>query len=618
MNLLSLLINPFADLAPKPKKTVTEKATGHRWITEGNEQGPYSSKSWQVEVQNTHNDMRIETVTLMTSAQVGKDVMVENVLVYIIEDDPCSITYCYENDDKVKEYLKTRFMPIVRKTPGMSELVPESKASGNDNTIDLKIFPGGVLRGVGAETEGNLSSVSCRVLIFNEVDRYKLNVQKAGDILGIGKKRTSKFEGINKIWIVSTPKLKESSKVWASWLKSDQRHFYVCCSGCGDPDARPTTIKEAKDDGWHTIDWKRMIKTRDGAGHACPYCGIFQDSDDRRWQVDEIGGAWIAHKHQVYKPGKRIHAGYHISQLYAPWVPYQNIVDEYLDAKESGSTEEMQVFYNTTLGLPWESARATSDWEAVAKRRENFSETLLPIWACAISLAGDTQDNRLEWSVVGWGENYEPWVIEHVISMGDPAEGKVYQHLKQALGKTYLHPSGRRLPVAAALLDVQGHRFEHSMKFCTDNSTLIMAGQGINQRWKQICYKKSMHQWGGKSSDKCYLHSLGSDTAVREVMGWIDNGRARFSETLPDEYFKGLFGKVLQKGKSGVLEYIKKHANEPQDCLAYNLAALKWSNIDLNAVAQHLYTREGMPLGVPHVSPNLVLPPEETQDLKVP
>ena len=89
--------------------------------------------------------------------------------------------------------------------PELLSRVSASKSRDGKNTINLKTFPGGVLRLTGANSAAGLRAMPAKILILDEVDGYPPEVGGEGNPVDLAIARTSSFEGKKKILIGSTP-----------------------------------------------------------------------------------------------------------------------------------------------------------------------------------------------------------------------------------------------------------------------------------------------------------------------------------------------------------------------------------------------------------------------------
>lgn len=117
-----------------------------------------------------------------------------------------------------------------------------------------------------------------------------------------------------------------------------------------------------------------------------------------------INGHWIAEAPFTDT------AGFHISALYSPWVSISTIVKDYLEARKTGP-ERMKTWVNTTLGLPFEEDLQQTPATKLIDRAEDFSIDRIPNEVVYLTIGGDTQDDRVELTLLGWGLKQECYVL---------------------------------------------------------------------------------------------------------------------------------------------------------------------------------------------------------------
>ena len=108
----------------------------------------------------------------------------------------------------------------------------DSRSRDSGNTQLAKEFPGGILMITGANSAVGLRSMPIRYLFLDEVDGYPHDVDGEGDPIQLAEKRTTTFSR-RKIFMVSTPTVKDTSRIEREYLASDQRRYFVPCPHCG-------------------------------------------------------------------------------------------------------------------------------------------------------------------------------------------------------------------------------------------------------------------------------------------------------------------------------------------------------------------------------------------------
>lgn len=279
---------------------------------------------------------------------------------------------------------KDRITPLFRDTPSLNnKLSTKLRDKGifaTNNTISHKVFPGGHLTLVGANSPTSLASRPIRILLIDEVDRFPESAGSEGDPVSLAIKRTTTFRN-RKIFLTSTPTERGQSRIEKAFLESDQRYFFVPCVHCGSE---------------QILDW-RQVRWNDNdyrtARYHCLHCDAVI-TDLERWQ---------SLKHGRWSPSNTFNgiAGFHISELYSPWVSVATIAKNYFESRRGGE-ELLRVWWNTSLGLPYEEHQDQTPIHNLMARSEDFSIQRIPNEVVYITVGTDTQDDRIECTFVGW------------------------------------------------------------------------------------------------------------------------------------------------------------------------------------------------------------------------
>lgn len=123
------------------------------------------------------NDPRVKTIVFMKSSQVGASESIVNIVGYFVDYDPSPILCIQPTADMAATFSKDRITPLFRDTyvlrNKLSDKVRSKGAFDVNNTIAHKVFPGGHLSIIGANSPTQLASRPIRVLLIDEVDRFK-------------------------------------------------------------------------------------------------------------------------------------------------------------------------------------------------------------------------------------------------------------------------------------------------------------------------------------------------------------------------------------------------------------------------------------------------------------
>ena len=518
-----------------------------------------SRAEYQREIMDTVADPSIETIVIMSSAQVGKTEIINNIVGYFIEQDPAPMMVLQPTVDMAKTWSHDRLAPMVRDTPVLKSLIADNKSRASSNTLFHKSFPGGHITMTGANSPTGLASRPIRIVCCDEVSRYPQSAGAEGDPVNLIRKRTTTFNN-RKIILTSTPTIKGACRIEQEFNISDRRHFHVPCPHCD----HKQRLK------WSNVQWPEGKPAE--AVMVCTECGGVIENRHKPKMIKN--GQWVAEL-----PGGKI-AGFHLNELYSPWRTFADIAEDFCEAKKN--TETLKTWVNTSLGETWEEAGDSINTHLLSERVENYGPDSIPADVLLLTLGADVQKDRIEYTIAGWGLYQECWVIEHAVIWGDPTQLQVWRELDEALIKTY---DGYRITSAA--ID-SGYLTEHVYKFTKPRaSRRVFAVKGVAGMGKTLTTKaKPM----GRTRTPMY--TIGVDTGKRTIYSRLrlttGEGIIHFGVGLDDEYFQQLTAeKMVTKYRRGfpVMEFVKtRERNEALDCLNYCYAALDNLNANLESL----------------------------------
>ena len=587
------LADAVADnLTPPPRLKVSEWADRHRRLSAEASAEPglwnTSRAEYQRGIMDAVCDPRIPEIVVMKSSQVGYTEILLNICGFFIHHDPAPILFVQPTVEMAQAFSKDRFAPMIRESEALAMRVQDGRiTTGTASTILHKVFPGGHITMAGANSPASLASRPVRIAIFDEVDRYPPSAGKEGDPVNLGRKRTTTFWN-RKSLMGGTPTIKGHSRTEKAYEASDRRQYWVPCPHCGEHQVLV----------WGQVKWPA---DRPGeAEYFCEHCGAAW-SDVDRWSAIKLG-EWRA------RSEFRGIAGFHLNEIYSPWVELGMMARNFVEAKRQGP-ESLKTFVNTSLGETWEEKGDRVDDQVVESRRAPMGPNV-PADVVIITAGVDVQDDRLEVEFVGWGRDEESWSLDHVRLYGDPSTKVLWDTLDETLKRRFPHETQGDMRLHAACVDTGGHFTQMAYAFCKARSARnIWAIKGQGGPGRPIWPLKA----STNNKAKVALYMVGVDAAkesfyTRLAIDEPGPGYCHFPTDRDDEYFRQLTAEeALTKYSKGFphKEWTLKPGhkrNEALDLRVYAIAGLQGliaRGLQLNRRADMLGAPKRAPKPVP-------------------
>ncbi len=522
---------------------------------------------YQREIMDAFNDPDTQRIVFMKSAQVGATEILLNVIGYYIDQDPSPMLIMQPTLAMSQAFSKDRLSAMIRDSEKIRDCVKDARSRDSGNTVLSKKFAGGNLNIVGSNSAAGLASRPIRIVLADEVDRYEQSAGAEGDPISLATKRTTTFWN-KKIYMCSTPTIKGLSRIEAAFEESDKRYYNVPCPECNHK---------------QILKWKNVVWDEDKpetAAYACNDCGSVINESKKQWMLKN--GEWIA------TATKSETAGFHISELYSVWSTWADMAKNFLEAKKQ--PEMLKTWINTSLGESWEEQGDAVEYETLLERRLNYDHTAIPEDVLVIVAGVDTQKDRLEISLTGFGRNYEAWVLDHRIFWGDPNASNVWSDLDAFLKMRFKTESGRVMPISCTCIDSGGHHTNQVYQFTKPRQARrIFAIKGLSVAGKPIANKPT---FVGKN--KAVLYGVGTDSAKEAIYARlttdVNESTLHFPSDVDEEYFKQLtaekrVAKFIRGRKSLVWKQVRPR-NEALDCLVYCFAAIYILNPNWDLIEQ--------------------------------
>lgn len=572
----------FAELDLGQSKKILEdvkRLTGNEWAEEyaylsvesSVLSGRWVSRPYQAEIINSAtSDPECDRVVWKKSSRVGYTKCLLHVAGYFIEHKPSGILIVQPTVEDAEGFSKEELANYIRDVPVLSSLISDVKTKDGTNSILHKQYPGGVLSLIGANSPRGFRRITRKAVLFDETSAYPNSAGAEGDPVQLGMKRATGFID-KKIFMGSSPKIKDFCSISKYFKDTDQRYFFLPCPHCGYR---------------QFLKWTNFKIPDDDPKQAYFECEKEKCKIEHHHKFDMMEkGGWVP----TAVPKNPKWRGYHIWTAYSYEVDctWADIATAYLEAK-GHDRESMQTFVNTWLGEEFddkvyldESAQETQ------KRAEAYELNTAPAGVAFAVHGIDVQGNRIAIKTVGFGHDDEQWIINYEEIYGNTSQPEVWLRLDEKIKSPIKHEKYGEIYASAAAIDT-GHETHAVYQFVRERKGRnIIAIKGSSQRNKPILMRATAQDvnYRGQIMKKgVYLYPVGTDTAKAYIYSKLnikqgESGYVHFSAQLSLDYFVGVQSeKRTVKWKRGKLvtewEKISSNVrNEPLDCWVYALVA---------------------------------------------
>ena len=591
----SVIAKALRALKPPENLTVSQWADKYRQLSPESsaEPGPWrtSRTPYLKEPMDAFSDPAVRHIVMVSASQVGKSELENNIIGYIIDQDPGSILFIQPTNTDAKEYSKLRIAPMFRDTPVLRKRVKSPKSRDSGNTIMQKSYPGGIITLTGSTEAHALASKPIRYVIGDERDRWATNAGNEGDPWQLAMARQITFYNAKSVE-VSTPTIKGASAIEDAFYKGTQERWCVACPACGEyHNIVFADIRYEYDT--ITVNNKKTYRVKE-VYYICPECGAISHEREMKRQPAK----WIAENPSAYENGTR---SFWLNTFVSPWLSWEKIVLKYLDAV--GSTTQLQVVYNTLFGELWEDRGGLEDEDTYMARRDLYTAEL-PDGVLVLTCGVDTQDDRLEYEVVGYGLHGETWGIRRGQIMGRPDDPATWLMLDDIIDHVYRFENGKGLKISMTLVDEGGHFTQDVRLQCRQRiGKKVFCCKGFFGERPYTAPPKQMKiMIRGKFLGTCWQYQIGVDAGKQNIM---DNMRVqspgpRYCHFPVNEdrgyghaFFVGLLSEhlVYVSGAKHPWQWktIPGHErNEPLDCRNYANACFKILSPDMDAIFRRM------------------------------
>ncbi|MGN0996542.1 MAG: phage terminase large subunit family protein [Candidatus Ventricola sp.] len=562
---------------PPRTQTVSEWADAHRVLVSesSSEPGPWRTDRapYQREIMDAFTQPGVQEIVIKASAQVGKSEIELNMMGRAIDADPGPILYIQPTDAVAEDYSKRRIAPMIEACQVLRGKVYSARSRDASNTITMKSFPGGSLAIIGANSPSELASKPVRYIFMDEIDRFPASAGTEGDPIALAERRTETFRHNRKIVKTSTPTIKGASKIERAYMLGTQEEWHTQCPGCGifsyirfdDILFEHEAYKDESGETRYTVR---------GARWRCPQC----KRETPEHEAKRLPAKWVVKNARAMENGVR---SFCLNAFMSPWSDWNSIALSFLKAKDD--PDLLKVFHNTMLGEVWEMKQGSGEPERLYARREHYNAQV-PTGVLVLTMGIDTQDNRLEYEVVGWSREEESWGIERGMIPGRPDSDGVWAEVDALLDREWQMKSGARMRVLATFIDSGGHFTEEIYRRCAKRASRRIfpikgdggEGKPYVQPMKKAAGRAVGFIIGVDSGKERIMYYAGIEKPGKGYMHFPEDYRCGYDQ----EYFRGLLSEklaVARRAGQSVMRWEKIYErNEPLDCRNYAQAAYRY------------------------------------------
>jgi phage terminase large subunit GpA-like protein len=568
--------------APRKRLTVSEWADAERRLSKKGsaEPGPWRTDRNPIlrePMDCMSSTSSVQEAVLVFPVQIGKTEIALNTVGYTMEHYPGPIMVCLPGDVSQKKWINQKLNPMIEETPAVRRVLTSINSRDTRNTLDFKDFLGGQLYIEHAGSTARLKSTTVRLLIVDELTEFVANLLTGDDPLMMLDDRTSSYPATYKHLFISSPGIKGLCRISELYEDSDQRRYYVPCLHC-----------EAE----QPLEWSGLHWNPDGSHvrYVCRECGAEIEEYHKTEMIK--AGRWVPENPGHKRRGYAVNCLYYQIGLGPRWA---TLVETWRGCQNDPA--KLKTFINSRLAEAWEDPSMRKvKMNAIQDRAESFRLRTVPLGVGSLTAGVDTQDDRLEVQIVGWGKHLAGWTVDYIVLPGDPADDEVWLALTDLLNRPLEHVNGHLMPILATAIDCGGHRTEAVKDYVRQKKIRRpMAIFGAVPNNAPVLSKgkaQDINFRGNYDKRGVMIHHVGTVGIKNKLFGRMatdgdkpqDQRLLHFSEDLPAEFFAGMTSETFNPRTN---RFDKKRGirNEPLDTWVYAYAATHHPELRL-----HLYT----------------------------
>lgn len=472
----------FAVILPPEDLTVSEWAEKYRMLDSKTSAMPGLWRNnitpYLVGIMDEFNNYETDEIVFVKPTQVGGTEAMQNMLGFIVAQDPAPTMIVYPTDKLGETTSENRLQPMLRTSPVLKEHFRENKSQRDELQLDSMY-----ITIAGANSPSGLASKPIKYLFLDEVDKYPAAGKKEADPISLAKERTKTFRG-RKIYGCSTPTLR-TGPIWKMKEACEvEKHYFVPCPHCGKYiEFRFQYLKwPSKDGGLSHADRAAQ------AFYMCQECGTAITDADKAGMLQK--GQWRVVRQTTQTPHS---IAFWMSTLYSPFTSWEDIASEFMSSKDD--PDKLHNFSNSWLAEPWEDTKLKTNADLVLDRQTVIPQYVVPNWAKVLTAGVDVQETSIYYTIRAYGDYITSQNITH---------GQCYnwQELDDIMNLEYKTEDGRSMIVSLACID-SGDQTDEVYNFCAEHEDWALPCKGTDEMLNHYKISKV-----NKSTSRAYGMSL--------------------------------------------------------------------------------------------------------------
>jgi len=628
-SVLSNLLRRFT-----PIEDISTKAWAEREIFMSSEQtektGYYdvSVTPYMEFVMDCWDDSSVEVIVSKKSAQIGWSATISACIAKSLAVDKAKVMLAFPRANSGITFHKSQIKPLIENT---SALRRNLKQSLNSCSYKFIPFDGCALYNVNSGTVGDIKSSPVPILVSEEPDDVKADLNGQGDTLDILQQRQKSFDYGKKLVFGGTPTNKDFSQVDRAYEKSNQLVYLVPCHECGE--FHKLNFDNLKSERWvdNHIDITFGAFNPEKSWYECPACLAVWTDADRVANIKEA----VNHHWKGWHPNNpsetRIY-GFAFNELMSPFTSSSHVAlaRAKLEAEKSyedGHEGMMKSFINNRKGEAYSAKNRGLDVEGLKERRLCYSEMVVPFEGLVLTCGVDVQWNRFAIIVRAWGRNGNSWLVNWTEIFGDVLDysDPVWTKLEEFLTQKFPHASSpdKFCMIQGVAIDSGDgntcelvYRFVRHMAEAGHTRVFAVKGAGelkytpleiYNEPTKIDNFTDSNERKSVAETMGVTIFTIGAYRAHEEVLRRINltgtRDRYYHHETSYGGYEEQIFScrkEYSADGGRASFKRISARHKEAIDCekmalwVNYALGIRHYTNIDWTAIEHYIYSTKNL------------------------